>query len=101
MAHAAVVNSLMIHLNAFCGGFPHQYPGEQRASYGGLFQFAPRRQALRPAILAAHLSPAEEELLIRCFGPAYVRVASRVVALEWLRDDPVRSELERGFGITP
>jgi len=101
LAHAVVVNSMMIHLNAFCGGFPRQAPGEQRESYGGLFQFVPRRQALRPAILAAHLSPTEEELLIKCFGPDYVRVASRVVALEWLRTDPIQSELERGFGIKP
>jgi len=101
LAHAVVINSIMIHLNAFCRGFPRQGPGEQRESFGGLFQFAPRRQALRPAILAAHLSPADEELLVNCFGPGYVRVAARLVALEWLRADPVRGDLARSFGIEP
>ncbi len=101
VAHAVVVNSIMIHLNAHCGGAPQQAPGEQRVSYGGLFQFAPRRQALRSAMLAAHLSPRDEELLVNCFGPDYTRRAAQLVTLEWLRSDPVRHDLKESFGITP
>jgi hypothetical protein len=39
-------------------------------SHGGVFEFTPRREALKATILAARLSPSEEELLFNRFGGA-------------------------------
>lgn len=85
--------------NAHCSGLPAGAFRESRISANELFQFSPRRHAMKAAILAAHLTPRSELLLFNCFGPRYVAVAGHVLSLEWLRTGRVRDNLERVFGV--
>ena len=99
LAHAVIVQSMVIHLTAHCSGLPAEAFKESRISHNDLFQFSPRRRALRSAILAAHLSRPGEHLLFNCFGAEYLATASNVVTLDWLRTGRVRDNLEKTFGI--
>jgi hypothetical protein len=93
------VQGVLIHLSAHCGGLPAGAFRESRVSTNDLFQFSPRRRALKAAILAAHLSRRGEELLFNCFGPEYVAATSTLLTLDWLRGGRVRDNLERAFGV--
>jgi hypothetical protein len=99
LAHAVIVQSVVIHLNAHCAGLPVGAFRESRVSVNDLFQFTPRRHAMKAAILAAHLDRRGELLLFNCFGPEYVSVASNLLSLDWLRSGRVRDNLERAFRI--
>jgi hypothetical protein len=99
LTHAVIVQSLVIHLNAHCAGLPAGAFRESRVAVNELFQFAPRRHAMKAAILAAHLDRRSELLLFNCFGPEYVGVAGSVLSLDWLRTGRVRDNLERAFGV--
>jgi hypothetical protein len=99
LTHAVIVQSLVIHLNAHCAGLPTGAFRESRVSVNELFQFTPRRHAMKAAILAAHLDRKSELLLFNCFGPEYVGVAGHVLTLEWLRAGRVRDNLERAFRV--
>jgi hypothetical protein len=65
-----------------------------------VFEFSPRRYALKPAILAARLSPRQEELLMNCFGPEYVKTAAALLTLDWLRSEVVKKNLQRSFRVS-
>lgn len=97
LAHAVIVQSVVIHLNAHCSGLPAGSFRESRVSVNDLFQFTPRRHAMKAAILAAHLDRRGELLLFNCFGPEYVSVAGNLLSLDWLRTGRVRDNLERAF----
>jgi hypothetical protein len=99
LTHAVIVQSLVIHLNAHCAGLPAGAFRESRVAVNELFQFAPRRHAMKAAILAAHLDRTSELLLFNCFGPEYVGVVGRVLSLEWLRTGRVRDNLQRAFAV--
>jgi hypothetical protein len=62
--------------------------------------FSPRRYAMKPAILAAHLSPAQEQTLLNCFGAEYMKTTSSLLTLEWLRSDTVKKNLEKSFQVS-
>ncbi len=55
---------------------------------------------MKPTILAAHLSPLQEETLMNCFGAEYMRTTSSLLTLEWMRSDTVRKNLERSFKVS-
>ena len=99
LAHAVIVQSVVIHLNAHCAGLPGGAFHESRVSVNDLFQFTPRRHAMKAAILAAHLDRRGELLLFNCFGPEYASVASQLLSLDWLRGGRVRDNLERAFRV--
>jgi len=99
LAYSVVVQSILIHLNAHCRALPPSTLGESRVAYGDLFQFVPRRNAMKPTILAAHLSRQGRELLLNCFGAEYMSVTSKLVTLEWLHSAPIRENLEKSFHI--
>ena len=99
LTYAIIVQSVLIHLNTHCSGLPAGAFRESRISANDLFQFSPRRRAMKAAILAAHLTPRNELLLFNCFGPQYVAVTGNVLSLEWLRTGRVRDNLERVFGV--
>lgn len=99
LTHAVIVQSVLIHLNAHCAGLPAGAFRESRVSANDLFEFSPRRHALKAAILAAHLNRRGQLLLFNCFGPQYVAVAGDVLTLDWLRTGRVRDNLERAFGV--
>jgi hypothetical protein len=100
LAHAVVVQSILIHLSAHCGGLPEGAFAFGRVAYGDLFQFSPRRSAMKAQVLAGHLSRDGEQLLLNCFGAQYLSVATEMLMLEWLYSDRVVDNLERSFGIT-
>jgi hypothetical protein len=99
VTHAVIVQSVVIHLNAHCTGLPVGAFRESRVSVNDLFQFTPRRHAMKAAILAAHLDRRGELLLFNCFGPEYVSVVTNLLALDWLRAGRVRENLERAFRV--
>ncbi len=99
LAYSVVTQGIVIHLNGQCSGLPAGSFRESRVGFGDLFEFTPRRYAMKPAILAARLTPAQEELLLNCFGAEYVTTAARLLSLDWLRSDAVMKNLERSFSI--
>ncbi len=99
LSYSLIVQSTMIHLNRNCSGLPTGAFQESRLSYGDLFEFTPRRNEMKAAILAAHLSPKGQELLANCFGLDYMNTCNRLLSLEWLHAGRVHDNLEKNFGI--
>ena len=99
LAYSLIVQSTMIHLNGNCTGLPAGAFQISRLSYGDLFEFTPRRNQLKAAILAAHLSPKGQELLANCFGLEYMNTCNRLLSLDWLRSGRIHDTLEENFGI--
>jgi hypothetical protein len=97
LTYSLIVQSTLIHLNQNCGGLPPGSLRPGRGAYGNLFEFVPRRNAVKAAILAAHLTPEGEELLANCFGLEYMSTCNRLLTLDWLRSDRVRNNLEKSF----
>jgi hypothetical protein len=100
LVYSVLTQSIVLHLNTQCSGLPLAAFRESRAGLGDLFEFSPRRYALKPAILAAHLSPVQEEMLLNCFGPEYMKTTSSLLTLEWLHSESVRKNLQRSFGVS-
>jgi len=67
--------------------------------YGNVFEYYPQREAFKAAILAGHLGPDDQRLLLNCFGAEYLDTTARLLQLEWLRTDPVRSNLHTTYGV--
>lgn len=99
LAYSVVVQSIMLHLDAHGRGVPEDLFVPSTTSHGGVFQFAPVKQAMKCSILSAHLSPAEEELLFNRFGPGYMSSCSDLLKLEWLYSDRVSGNLAELFGV--
>jgi hypothetical protein len=100
LAHVIIVQSIVIHLNAHCRGLPSGAYRTAREARGDLFQFAPRRQAMKAEIMASHLSPQGEELLLNCFGVDYMTTCSNLLTLDWMRSKRVEGNLKRAFGVS-
>jgi hypothetical protein len=99
LAYSLVVQSTMIHLNRYCKGLPANAFVPGRSAYGDLFEFSPRRNEIKAAVLAAHLSPKGEELLGNCFGMEYMNTCSRLLSLDWLRSPRIRENLKKDFNV--
>jgi len=99
LAYSVLVQSILIHLNTHCTGLPAAAFRESRVAYGDLFQFTPRRTALKAAILAAHLSPGGEELLLNCFGGDYMARVGALLSLDWLHSGAVPTNLRKAFRV--
>jgi hypothetical protein len=99
LIYSVIVQSVLIHLNTECSGLPPASFQESRIGFGDLFEFSPRRYAMKPAILSAHLSPVQQVMLMNCFGPGYVNTASSLITLGWLRSDPVKRNLKASFRV--
>jgi hypothetical protein len=99
LTYSLVVQSTVIHLNRNCAGLPNAAFQDSRFSYGDLFEFSPKRNEMKAAILAAHLSPKGQELLANCFGLQYMNATDRLLSLEWLRSGRVKEDLERVFRV--
>jgi hypothetical protein len=97
--HALIVQSILIHLNANAAGLPAGAFRESRTSVGELFQFSPRRQEMKAAILAPHLTPEARELLLNSFGVEYLSICENMLSLDWLRAPRVTQNLEKSFGV--
>jgi hypothetical protein len=99
LVYSVLTQSVVLHLNTQCSGLPEQAFRESREGLGDLFEFSPRRYAMKPAILAAHLSPAQEAKLMNCFGAEYMKTTSSLLSLDWLRSGEVKWNLERSFKV--
>jgi len=99
LVYSVILQSLLIHLNTECSGVPPASFQESRIGFGDLFEFSPRRYAMKPAILSAHLSPVQQVMLMNCFGPDYVNTVSSLITLGWLRSDPVKGNLKANFRV--
>jgi hypothetical protein len=99
LTYSLIVQSVMIHLNSNCIGLPTEAFHQSRLSYGDLFEFTPRRNQMKAAILAAHLSPRGQELLANCFGLEYMNTCNRLLSLDWLHSGRVHDNLENNFAI--
>jgi hypothetical protein len=99
LSYSLIVQSTLIHLNRNCGGLPGAAFQQSRVSYGDLFEFTPRRNEMKAAILAAHLSPRGQELLANCFGLEYMNTCHSLLSLDWLRSGRVHGNLEKTFKI--
>jgi hypothetical protein len=99
LTYLAILQSMLIHVNTECSGVPVSAFDERRVGFGDLFEFTPRRYAMKPAVLAAHISPVQEIMLMNCFGADYVNSVSSLITLDWLRSDPVKKNLALNFGV--
>jgi len=99
LSYSLVVQSTLIHLNRSCRGLPNGAFQESRVSYGDLFEFSPRRNDMRAAILTAHLSPGGQELLANCFGMQYMHVCDELLSLDWLRAGRIHDNLEKTYRV--
>ena len=99
LAYSMIVQSTIIHLNLNCSGLPAGVFQQSRLSYGDLFEFIPRRNQMKAAILAAHLNPGGQELIANCFGLEYMNTLDHLLSLDWLRSGRVRDNLEKTFKI--
>lgn len=100
LVHAVITQSIVIHLNAQCSGLPEGAYRSARVARGSLFEFTPRRQAVKAEIMAAHLTPRDEELLLNCLGVEYMTTCANLLNLEWMRSERVQENLERAFRVT-
>lgn len=100
LSYSMIVQSTLIHLNNTCSGVPQGAYQQSRLSYGDLFEFIPRRNEMKAAILAAHLSPKGQELLANCFGLEYMNICNQLLSLDWLHSGRVHDNLEKNFGVT-
>jgi hypothetical protein len=99
LAYTLIVQSILIHLNTACGGRPPSFFQESRVATGDLFDFNPRLGGMRAQILAGHLTPEDQALLLRCFGVEYMNTCSRLIDLDWMRGKKVTENLKRAFGV--
>jgi hypothetical protein len=99
LAHAVIVQSVLIHLAANAHGLPQGAFVKSRISSNDLFEFAPRRYAMKAEILAARISPSGEELLFNAFGPEYVALCSVLLRLDWLHSKKIKDNLKDSFGV--
>lgn len=99
LAYAVVVQSLMIHLQAHCGYSEPPAGGPEGIVVGNVFDLEPGLDAMRSAVLSGHLSREEERRLLNCLGPEYMRTATSLLSLTWLRTAPVRDNLHKVYGV--
>lgn len=99
LSYSLIVQGTLIHLNQNCSGLPVGGYAMSRRSYGDLFEFSPRRNEMKAAILAAHLSNSGQQLLSNCFGLEYMNTCNRLLSLDWLHSGRVHDNLEKNFGI--
>ena len=99
LAYAVVVQSLMIHMQAYCGYAEPPAGGPEGVVVGNVFDLEPGLDAMRSAVLSGHLSREEERRLLNCLGPEYMRTATSLLSLAWLRSAPVRDNLQKVYGV--
>jgi hypothetical protein len=99
LAYALVVQSLMIHMQTYCGLTQPPAGGPEGVVIGNVFDLQPGYNAMRAAVLTGHLSRDDEKRLLNCFGPDYMRTATSLLSLGWLRSAPVSRNLLDVYGV--
>ena len=93
LAYLIVIQSMLIQLDAH-GGRPADAFEPGTKSSGGAFEFVPGRDMLKATILAPRFSPQQEALIFNRFGPAYLRVCSDLLSLDWLYASRTKENLK-------
>jgi hypothetical protein len=99
LAYTLILQGVLIHLDAHCGGIPPRPSETEGVLHGNVFEYQPRREAMKAAILSGHLGPEDERLLLNCLGPQYMETTAKLLRLDWLRTDPVRGNLRTVYGV--
>lgn len=99
LAYAIVVQSVMIHMQAHCGFAQPPAGAPEGVVVGNVFDLQPGIDAMRAAVLTGHFSRSDEQRLLNCFGPEYMRTAVSLLNLGWLRSGPVRDILRKVYGV--
>src|SRR6185369_13658145 len=95
LAYALVVQRLTIHMQRHCGLAQPPDGSPEGVVVGNVFDLQPGLDAMRSAVLSGHLSRHDERRLLNCFGPEYMRTATTLLGLTWLRSPPVRDNLRK------
>jgi len=95
LMYCLIVQSILIHLDLHGSGVPEKAFDPSFLSHGGVFQFTPRKETIKSVILAAKLSPKEEELLFNTFGPQYIRSCAELLTMEWFHSQRVKDNLRK------
>lgn len=99
LAYALVVQSLTIHMQRHCALAQPPGGSPEGVVVGNVFDLQPGLDAMRSAVLSGHLSRDDERRLLNCFGPDYMRTATSLLGLAWLRSPPVRDNVRRVYGL--
>jgi hypothetical protein len=99
LAYTLIVQSIVLHLNRSCGDPSAWAFTQSRVATGDLFDFSPHPDEMRAKIMAGHLTPKDQTLLLKCFGFDYMNTMSQLVKLDWLRAKNVTDNLQRAFGV--
>jgi hypothetical protein len=99
LAYALIVQSLAIHMQMHCGLAQPPRGAPEGVVVGNIFDSQPGLDAMRSAVLSGHLSRDDERRLLNCFGPDYMRTATTLLSLTWLRATPVRENLHKVYGV--
>ncbi|HEX5529923.1 MAG TPA: hypothetical protein VFZ82_10190 [Methylomirabilota bacterium] len=99
LAYALVVQSVMIHMQTYCGLTQPPEGAPEGVVVGNVFDLQPGIDAMRAAVLTGHFSREDERRLLNCFGPEYMRTAVSLSSLGWLRSGPVRDTLRKVYGV--
>jgi hypothetical protein len=98
LMYSVIVQSAIIHLDQYAA-LPAQAFKNRDSTQGGVFQFNPRKDALKSMILAASLSPTEEQLLLNEFGPEYTRSTKDLLSMRWLYSQQVTNDLQTFYSV--
>ena len=99
LAYALIVQSVMMHMQTYCGFTQPPAGGPEGVVVGNVFDLQPGIDAMRSAVLTGHLSRDHERRLLNCFGPEYMRTAVTLLSLGWLRSGPVRDTLRKVYHV--
>ncbi|MDB5293360.1 MAG: hypothetical protein JWL69_4601 [Phycisphaerales bacterium] len=93
-----VLQGMVIHLNQTGGGLPPGAYAPDRPERGSVLDFAQRRGALKPSLLAGRLEPDDQRLLLNRFGPEYLNTTLTMLKLDWMHTPAVVANLKT-FGV--
>ena len=98
LSYWVLVQAIQIHLEQD-GGAPDDSFAPGSVSHGDIFAYTSDAPTIKATILAARLTPYQEELLLNRFGPAYVVSCARLLSFDWLYSDRMATNLARVFGV--
>ena len=105
LAYCLIVQGIAIHVDTYgrdraAGGAAPDRWAKSRSSSGDVLDIAAPSAGFKGTILAGRLSPGDRELLLRNFGPDYLRDCSELLTLDWLHAGRVAANLEQYYGVT-
>jgi hypothetical protein len=99
LAYCMVVQGIAIHLESQSAQWGRDQWGTNKASSGDVLTIAAPFAGFKGTILAGRLSPRDREMLLRCFGPVYLKDCTDLLTLDWLHTGRVAANLEQYYGV--